>query len=93
MRSNTTILDQFLAAYEQRAVTRTADEIERQRADISLGQNLGRIQGARPSSARIRLVELVILGKATPREVMSLGAEIARRGLFTASDTEHHASR
>jgi hypothetical protein len=55
-----------------------------------LGQNLSRIQGAQSSPARSRLVELVILGKATPGEVMSLGAEIARRGLFTEADPERH---
>jgi hypothetical protein len=93
MPTHTDLLDEILASYEQRAITRTPEDIEHQRTDIALGQNLGRIQGAQPSTVRSSLVELVILGKATPSEVMSLGAEIARRGLFTASDMERHDSR
>ena len=86
-------LDDLLASFEQRPVTHTPEDIERQRTQIALGQNLGRIQGSQSSIARSRLIELVVLGKATPSEVMLLGAEIARRGLFTASDTERHDSR
>jgi hypothetical protein len=93
MPHSTTSLDGLLAAFERRPITRSADDIARQRTDVALGQNLGRIQGGQPSAARSRLVELVILGKATPSEVMSLGAEIARRGLITASDAERRDSR
>jgi hypothetical protein len=76
-------VNEFLAPYEQRPVTLTSAEIEQQRAMYAFGRHLSRISGAQPSPLGDRLLELVILGKATPRDVMDLGAECARRGYFT----------
>jgi hypothetical protein len=75
-------LDELLAPFEARPVSRSPDDIERTRREHALGEHLARIQGADDNEAYRRLRELVMLGKATREEVLQLGAEVARRGLF-----------
>ncbi len=85
---STCALDELLGPFEARPATRTAEGIATARTEADFGYQLARIQGAGDNIARQRLGELVILGKATRQEVLMLGAEIARRGLFN----EHHSA-
>lgn len=75
-------VDELLAPFEARPVTRTPEVIEEVRDRNALGAHLARIQGAEDNEAYRRLRELVMLGKATRKEVLELGAEVARRSLF-----------
>lgn len=75
-------LDELLAPFEARPVTTSAEKIQENRRQHALGEHLARIQGADDNEAYRRLRELVMLGKATAEEVLDLGADVARRGLF-----------
>jgi hypothetical protein len=83
-------LDELLRPFEARPATRTPEGVVAARVEADLGHQLARIQGAGDNLARQRLHELVILGKATRQEVLMLGAEIARRGLFNERHSVEH---
>ena len=82
MPASRSALDELLAPFEARPVMRSSDEIEQTRREHALGEHLARLQGTDDNDAYRRLRELVMLGKATREEVLELGAEVARRGLF-----------
>ena len=88
-----TDIEALLSSYEARPINKTTEGINHARQEISFGQQLGRLQFERPNPMRARLTELVILGKATPDEVMALAAEIARQGMFTNNHPQHDDSR
>ena len=84
------IIDALFAPLETRPVTLTRPEIVCRRADYAIGDELARIQGARPSATSDRILTLVVQGQATPQEAMRLGAELARRGLLSHHEASTH---
>lgn len=79
-------IDALLAPLEARPLAGSTVEIARRRSALAFGGELSRIQGARFSSTSDRVSELIILGKASRKEAMTIAAELARQELL--ADTE-----
>ena len=82
-------LDELLAPYETRPITRVPTAIAELRRGLALGAELNRLQGAQPDGeARTRLMSLYCQGQLDRAEFLKLAATLARGRFHDLNEAE-----